>query len=136
VTFSNSNSGSCSFRYVRNFGVNVLRFTDSSFSIVFTSFDDTPVVLAFLIASYRAIMFCCSLVVFSSFCLVFSILTLCTALAMLSALSNSDLDSVVRSVRSVLIISSILMPRLTGITMNRVFMMRIFYEHLCLLWRF
>jgi hypothetical protein len=29
-----------------------------------------------------------------------------------------------------------LMPRLTGITMNRVFMMRIFYEHLCLLWRF
>jgi len=114
----------------------VLRLADSSFSIVFTSFDDTPVVLAFLIASYRAIMFVCSLVVFSSFCFVFSNLTLCTAFAMFSALSNSDLDSVVRSVRSVLIISSILMPRLTGITMNRVFMMRIFYEHLCLLWRF
>jgi hypothetical protein len=31
----------------------------------------------------------------------------------------------VRSVRSVLIISSILMPRLTGITMNRVFIMRV-----------
>jgi hypothetical protein len=30
----------------------------------------------------------------------------------------------VRPVKSVLIISSILMPRLTGITMNRVFMMR------------
>ena len=70
-------------------------------------------------------MFCWSLVVFSSFCLVFSVFMFCTAFAMFSALSSSDLDSVVRSVRSVLIISSILMPRLTGITMNRVFIMRV-----------
>jgi hypothetical protein len=31
----------------------------------------------------------------------------------------------VRSVRSVLIISSILMPRLTGMTINRVFIKRV-----------
>lgn len=102
----------------------MLRLADSSLSAIFMSFDDIPVLAAFLIASYRVMMFCCNLVVFSSFCFVFSILTLCTAFAMFSALSSSDLDSVVRPVKSVLIISSILMPRLTGITMNRVFMMR------------
>lgn len=102
----------------------MLRLADSSFSAIFISFDDIPVFAAFLIASYSVMILCCNLVVFSSFCFSFSILTLCTAFAMFSALSSSDLDSVVRSVKSVLIMSSISMPRLTGITMNRVFMMR------------
>lgn len=110
---------------IRNLVVSVLRFAVSSFSRVLMSFVDTPVVVAFLIASYSVMMCCWSLVVFSSFSLVFSVLTFCTAFAMFSALSSSDLDSVVRSVRSVLIISSILMPRLTGMTMNRVFIMRV-----------
>lgn len=70
-------------------------------------------------------MSCWSLLVFSSLAFVFSVRIFWAAFAMFIALFNSDLDSLVSSVRSVVIISSTSKPRFTGMTRNFVFIVRL-----------
>ena len=124
VTFSSSRFVFRSLICVLSFAVSVLMLISWPIKSLM-SFGVIPDFPFSMIASYIFIMSCCSLLVFSSLALVFSVSMFFVAFAMFIALFSSDLDSLVSSVRSVVIISSTSKPRFTGMTRNFVFIVRL-----------
>lgn len=121
VTFSNSKLGFISFICAFNFDVIALKFMLSLFNSSFISLLVMPFGL-FNIALYTVLAWACVFKSFSFLAVVLASTMLFAAFAIDIALSNSVLDSLVKSVRSVFIISDTSYPRFIGMIRNLVFM--------------